>query len=149
MRYREKFSVDFFDSALTSASAMRRPNRSVRVYAAECETGAPLSASLKAGKPVTVDYRPSFVDGIASKTVFPGMLEMAKELVDGTMVVTLEQAAAAIRFAAERNRVISEGAAGCAIAGAMSGQAGQGKVAAIVSGGNIDMGKFCEIVSGR
>lgn len=118
---------------------------SVRVYAVECETGAPLTASLAAGRPVVVDYRPSFVDGIASKTVFPGMLELAKGLLDGSIVVTLDQAAAAIRLVAERARVIAEGAAACAVAAAVSGQAGAGKVVAIVSGGNIDLKKFCEI----
>src|SRR5262249_35925674 len=109
----------------------------------ECETGAPLSASLAAGRPVTVDYRPSFVDGIASKTVLPRMLELARELVDGVRVVTLDQAASAMRFAAERNRVMCEGGAACAVAGAMEME---GTVAAIVSGGNIDLAKFAEIV---
>lgn len=117
---------------------------SIKVYAVECETGAPLSASLEAGRPVVVDYRPSFVDGIASKTVFPGMLDLAKQLIDGVRVVTLKEAAAALRFAADRNRVICEGAAACAIAAAMTIEGG--KIAAIVSGGNIDLAKFAEIV---
>lgn len=120
---------------------------SVRVYAAECETGAPLTASLAAGRPVTVDYRPSFVDGIASKTVFPRMLELAKTLIDGTVVVTLKEVAEAMRLVAERNRVIAEGAGACAVAAAISGRAGRGKVVAIISGGNIDLKKFCELVA--
>jgi threonine dehydratase len=66
---------------------------------------------------------------------------------DGTIVVTLKEAASAMRLAAERGRVIAEGAAACAIAGAISGKAGSGKVVAIVSGGNIDMAKFCELVN--
>jgi threonine dehydratase len=61
-------------------------------------------------------------------------------------VVTLEEVASAIKLVAERNRVIAEGAAGCAVAAALSGRAGTGKIVAIVSGGNIDMKKFCEIV---
>ncbi|HLH40015.1 MAG TPA: pyridoxal-phosphate dependent enzyme [Bryobacteraceae bacterium] len=125
------------------AAVVKELRPQVRVYAVECETGAPLSASLVAGRAVTVDYRPSFVDGIASKTVLPGMLDLAREWVDGARVVTLDQAAAAMRFAAERNRVICEGAAACAIAAAMDMK---GKVAAIVSGGNIDLAKFAEIV---
>jgi threonine dehydratase len=125
------------------AAVVKAIKPSIKVYAAECETGAPLSASLAAGRPVVVDYRPSFVDGIASKTVFPGMLELAGRLVDGVRVVTLKEAASALRFAAERNRVICEGAAACAIAAAMSIEGG--KVAAIVSGGNIDLAKFAEM----
>jgi threonine dehydratase len=119
---------------------------SVRVYAAECETAAPLTASLAVGRPVMVDYRPSFVDGIASKTVFPRMLELAKTLIDGTVVVTLDEVAGAMRLVAERNRVIAEGAGVCAVAAAISGGAGKGKIVAIVSGGNIDLKKFCELV---
>ena len=125
------------------ASVVKALRPGVRVYAVECETGAPLSASLAAGRPVTVDYRPSFVDGIASKTVLPRMLELARKLVDGVRVVTLEQAASAMRLVAERNRVICEGAAACSVAAAM--EMG-GTVVAIVSGGNIDLEKFAEIV---
>ena len=127
------------------AAVVKSLRPSIRVYAVECETGAPLSASLAAGRPVTVDYRPSFVDGIASKTVFPGMLELAQRLVDGVRVVTLEQAAAAMRLVAERNRVICEGAAACGVAAAMEME---GMVAAIVSGGNIDLAKFAGLACG-
>lgn len=129
------------------ASVVKALRPAARIYAVESETGAPLTASLKAGSPQIVDWRPSFIDGIAAKTVFPSMFERAKELIDGTIVVTLDEAASAMRLAAERGRVIVEGAAACAIAGAVSGKAGGGKVVAIVSGGNIDMTKFCELVT--
>jgi threonine dehydratase len=129
------------------AAVLKALRPSVRVYAAESITAAPLDASLKAGTPQVVDYQPSFVDGIGSKTVFPGMLEKAQQLLDGSIVVTLEETAAAIKLVAERNRVIVEGAAGCAVAAALSGKAGAGKIVAIVSGGNIDAKKFCEIVA--
>ena len=129
------------------AAVVKALKPSVRVYAAEVATAAPLAASLNAGSPQVVDYTPSFVDGIGSKTVFPGMFKEAQELLDGSIVVTLEEVASAIRLVAERNRVIAEGAAGCAVAAALSGRAGKGKIVAIVSGGNIDMKKFCEIVN--
>jgi threonine dehydratase len=119
----------------------------VRIYAAEVETAAPLAASLAAGEPRTVEYRPSFVDGIGSKTVFPGMFAHARRLLDGSLVVTLEEAAQAMKLVAERNRVIIEGASACAVAAALSGRAGSGKVVAIVSGGNIDLDKFAQLVS--
>jgi threonine dehydratase len=94
-----------------------------------------------------VEYQPSFVDGIGSKTVFPGMLELARKLLDGSLVVTLTEAAQAMRVVAERNRIIIEGAAACAVAAALSGRAGSGKIVAIVSGGNIDLDKFAQLVS--
>lgn len=118
---------------------------SIKVFAVESETGAPLTASRAAGHPVVVDYKPSFIDGIAGKTVFPGMYHLAKELIDDVIVVRLDEAASAIRLVAERARVLAEGAAACAVAAALSGKAGHGKIAAIISGGNIDLHKFCEL----
>jgi threonine dehydratase len=127
------------------ASVLRALAPRVRIYAAEIETGAPLAASLAAGEPRTVAYQASFVDGIGSKMVFPNMFERAKTLLDGALVVTLAEAAAAMKLAAERNRVIIEGASACAVAAALAGRAGSGKVVAIVSGGNIDLDRFAEI----
>lgn len=129
------------------AAVLRARAPHVRIYAAEIETAAPLAPSLAAGEPRTVDYQPSFVDGIGGKMIFPNMLEHARKLLDGSLVVTLKEAAQAMKFVAERNRVIVEGAAACAIAAAMSGRAGSGKIVAIVSGGNIDMDKFAQIVT--
>lgn len=129
------------------AEVIKALRPAVRVYAAETITAAPLAASLKAGTPQVVDYQPSFVDGIGGKTVFPKMLTEAQRLLDGSIVMTLEEIAFAIQLVAERNRVIAEGAAGCAVAAALSGKAGPGKIVAIVSGGNIDAKKFCDIIS--
>jgi threonine dehydratase len=128
------------------AAVLRARAPRVRIYAAEIETGAPLAASLAAGEPRTVEYKPSFVDGIGSKMVFPNMFERARRLLDGSLVVSLTEAALAMRLVAERNRVIVEGAAACAVAAALSGRAGSGKIVAIVSGGNIDLDKFAQIV---
>jgi threonine dehydratase len=128
------------------AAVLRARAPRVRIYAVEIESGAPLAASLAAGEPRTVEYKPSFVDGIGSKMVFPSMFERAGQLLDGSLVVTLAEAAQAMKLVAERNRVIVEGAAACAVAAALSGRAGSGKVVAIVSGGNIDLDKFAQIV---
>jgi threonine dehydratase len=128
------------------AAVLRELAPRVRIYAAEIETGAPLAASWAAGEPRTVEYRTSFVDGIGAKMVFPAMFERARKLLDGSIVVTLDDAARAMKLVAERNRVIMEGAAACAVAAALSGRAGSGKVVAIVSGGNIDLDQFARLV---
>ena len=129
------------------AAVLRQLAPRVRIYAAEIETAAPLSAALAAGAPRTVAYQPSFVDGIGSKTVFPNMFEHARRLLDGSLVVTLAEAALAMKRVAEHNRIIVEGAAACAVAAALSGRAGSGKLVAIASGGNIDLDKFGQIVN--
>ncbi|HEY4025958.1 MAG TPA: pyridoxal-phosphate dependent enzyme [Candidatus Dormibacteraeota bacterium] len=120
------------------ASAIRALRPSVRVLAVEVETGAPLTASLAAGRPAVVDYRPSFVDGIGSKTVFAGMLERARRLLDGTVVVSLDEVAAAVRLLATRARVVTEGAGAAPVAAALSGRAGEGRIVCVLSGGSID-----------
>ena len=131
------------------AAAMRAMNSKCKVYAAEVVTGAPLAASLASGSPQTVDYVPSFVDGIGSKMVFPQMLARAQELIDGSLVAELDEAASALRLMAERNHIIAEGAAACSVACALAGKAGAGKVVCIVSGGNIDSAVLCGILKGN
>jgi len=129
------------------AAAMRELKPSVKIYAAEAATAAPLAASLAAGSPQTVDYQPSFVDGIGAKSVFPQMLERAQSLLDGSLVAELNAIADALRLLAERNRVIAEGAGATPVACALSGQAGTGKIVCVVSGGNIDFEKLCGILT--
>jgi threonine dehydratase len=129
------------------ASVLRQKAPHVKIYAAEVHTGAPLYASLAAGEPRTVEHTTSFVDGISGRGVFVTMFARARDLLDGSIVVTLDEAAQAMKLVAERNRVIMEGASACAVAAALSGRAGRGKVVAIVSGGNIDLDKFARIVS--
>ena len=128
------------------AAVLRKLRPAVRIYAAEVETAAPLAAALAAGEPRTVEYRPSFVDGIGSRMVFANMFDRARGLLDGSLVVTLADAAAAMKLVAERNRVIIEGAPACAVAAAIAGRAGAGRVVAVVSGGNVDLEKFAELV---
>jgi threonine dehydratase len=130
------------------ASAIRAKKPACKLYSAEVATAAPLAASLAAGAVQTVNYQPSFVDGIGSKNVFHQMLESATQLIDGALVAELPEVAAALRLLAERNRVIAEGAGACPVACALSGQAGAGKIACVVSGGNIDMTKLCAILRG-
>ncbi len=129
------------------AAGMRAVNSKCRIYAAEVATAAPLVASIAAGTPTAVDYQPSFVDGIGAKVVFPQMLDRAQRLIDGSLVAELDEVKSALRLMAERNRVIAEGAGACALACALAGKAGAGKVVCIVSGGNIDFAKLCEILT--
>src|SRR4051812_9779051 len=129
------------------AAAMRELRPECKIYAAEVETAAPLAASLAAGSPCEGVYQPSFVDGIGSRGVFPSMFERARSLLDGALVVGLAEVGGALRLLAERNRVIAEGAGACPVACALEGLAGAGKVACVVSGGNIDAAKLCAILT--
>jgi threonine dehydratase len=130
------------------ASAIRALAPSCKVFAAEVATAAPLAPSLEAGRPVKVDYTPSFVDGIGAPEVFPEMFELARELLDGALVAELAEVEDAVRLLAERARVVAEGAGATSVALARNGAAGSGKVVCVVSGGNIDASKLAEILSG-
>ena len=131
-------------SGLAAAVLELRPH--TKVYAAEPETAAPLSASLAAGRPVYFDHwQASFVDGAGGKSVLETMWPRLAGLA-GSIVVALDDVARAMKLVAERTHVIAEGAAGCAVAAALSGRAGRGKVVAVVSGGNIDLPTFASLV---
>jgi threonine dehydratase len=130
------------------ASALRALRPSARVFAAEVETAAPLAPSLAAGTPVAPPYAASFVDGIGAKGLLPEMWPMVRELLAGSITVSLAETAAAIRLLVERHRVVAEGAGGAAVAAALTGKSGPGKVVAVVSGGNIDPEKLATILSG-
>jgi threonine dehydratase len=128
------------------ACALRARRPEARVYAAEPETAAPLATSLAAGGPRAYpNWRASFVDGAGGKSVLPSMWPLLSGL-DGSIVVTLDQAARAMREVADRVHVVAEGAAACAVAAALSGRAGGGKVVAVVSGGNVDLTTFASLV---
>jgi threonine dehydratase len=130
------------------ASALRALAPHVRVFASEVETGAPLAASLAAGEPTEVPYAKSFVDGIGSKAVLPEMWPLARELLAGSLVVSLEQTAAALRLLAERNRDVAEGAGATPVAAALSGGAGTGKVVCVISGGNVNLDTLSIVLAG-
>jgi threonine dehydratase len=129
------------------AAALRELRPEARVFAAEPETAAPFDASLKAGRATRFDaWQHSFVDGAGGRSVLPTMWPLLQRLVEASIVVPLRDVAAAMKITAERVHVIAEGAAGCAVAAALSGRVPGRKIVAIVSGGNIDLSKFASLV---
>ena len=130
------------------ASAIKALKPDVLVLGAEPETAAPFARSLELGSPqVFTEWRASFVDGAGGQSLFPRMWQRMTPLVDGCLVVTLEETRQAMRLMAERMRIISEGAGALPLAAALTGHAGQGPIVAIVSGGNIDLKKFAELIA--
>ncbi|MCC6927836.1 MAG: pyridoxal-phosphate dependent enzyme [Gemmatimonadaceae bacterium] len=131
------------------ASAVRHLAPHVKVYAAEVASAAPLAPALAAGGPVPTAYAPSFVDGIGGRTVLAEMWPLAQALLAGSLVVSLEQVAAAWRLVLERNRVLAEGAGAASVAAALTGTAGDGPLVAVVSGGNIDSSVVVKLLQGE
>jgi len=130
------------------ACGMEARRSGAKVFAAEPETAAPLARSLAMGSAQDFpDWKASWVDGCGGKSVFPRMWALAHHVLAGSVVVTLEEIRLAMKLVAERNHVIAEGAGACSVAAALSGRCGRGKIVAVVSGGNIDLSKFLELVS--
>ena len=130
------------------ASAVKALRPEIKVWGAEPETAAPASLSFAKGSAQEFpDWKATFVDGAGGKSVFPRMWQRMKPVVDGCIVVTLDETKRAMRLMAEKARVIAEGAGALALAAALTGKAGPGPVVAIVSGGNIDLAKFCELIT--
>src|SRR5207237_7095799 len=115
----------------------------IKVLGREPETAAPAALSFAMGSPQVVkEWKNSFVDGAGGQSVFPRMWERMKPVVDGYIVVSLEETKNAMRLMAEKARIISEGAGALPLAAALTGKAGPGPIVAIISGGNIDLKKF-------
>jgi threonine dehydratase len=129
-------------------SAIKALKPEVKIFGVEPETAAPAALSFEKGSPqVFADWKSSFVDGAGGQSMFPRMFERMKPVVDGCLVVTLDETKNAMRLMAEKARVISEGAGALPLAAALSGRAGKGPIVAVVSGGNIDLNKFCQLIA--
>jgi len=128
-------------------SAIRQLAPNVRILGAEPETAAPGALSFEKNSPqVFTQWQASFVDGAGGKSIFPRMWERMQGIVDGSIVVSLDEVRRAMRLIAEKTRVIAEGAGALGVAAALSGRAGGGPIVAVVSGGNIDLKKFAELI---
>ena len=130
------------------ASAVKTLRPGTRIFTAEPATAAALAAAVAAGGPIDVDYQASFVDGAGSRRVLDTMWPLVRPLVDGALSIPVAEVAAAVRLLAERARVVAEGAGALALAAALSGRAGSGKVVCIVSGGNINLSTLAETFNG-
>ena len=129
------------------ACAVHAKRPEIKVFAAEPETAAPVAYSFSKGSAQFFpNWKASWVDGCGGKSVFPRMWALAHHTLEGSVVVTLEEVRQAMTLVAERNHVIAEGAGACAVAAALTGKCGSGKVVAVISGGNIDLPKFQELV---
>jgi threonine dehydratase len=129
-------------------SAVKALKPEIKVWGAEPETAAPMARSMAMGSPQRFEeWTASFVDGAGGQSVFPRMWQRMQPVVDGCIVVTLEETKRALRLMAEKARVIAEGAGALSLAAALTGKAGQGPIVAVVSGGNIDLEKFSELVA--
>lgn len=128
-------------------SALKALRPQTQVWGAEPETAAPAALSFARGSPQRFnDWKASFVDGAGGQSLFPRMWERMQGVVDGSLIVSLEETKNAMRLMAEKVRVVAEGAGALPLAAALSGKVSAGPMVAVVSGGNVDLPKFCSII---
>jgi len=129
-------------------TAVKALRPEVKVIGAEPETAAPYAYSLEHGGPQRFpDWQASFVDGAGGQSVTERMWQRMQAVVDGSIVVTLDETRQAMRLIAEKARAVAEGAGALSLAAALTGKAGDGPIVCVVSGGNIDLAKFSELVA--
>ena len=132
------------------ASAIQLIKPSARRYACELETGAPLAPSLAAGEPVTITTKPvpRYASGFSgAPSVAEEMWPILSSVVDDSLLMSVHELATTIRLLVERNHIVAEGAGAAAVATALAGLAGTGKIACVVSGGHIDLDELNQILS--
>ena len=130
-------------------SVMRRLRPGARMIVVESEAAQPAAAALRAGHPMTVPHRQSFVDGMGSSTVLNEMWPLLQRMADAAALVSFAQIADAVRMLAQRHHVIAEAAGAASLAAAITGQAGKGNIVCIISGGNMDAARLAAILNGQ
>ncbi len=126
------------------AIAARAIAPTVRVVGVEAAASCAVLTSLRNGRITQIDPQPTLADGLAGN-LEPGTItfEIVQRHVDEIVTVTEEELANGLRGLAAQEHVIAEGAGAAATAAVLAGKVrATGAVAAIVSGGNIDIDRL-------
>lgn len=130
------------------ASAVKALKPHVKILACEDENAAPVAAALAAGRIVDIETKPSFIKSIGGPSVVPQLWPVARDLIDGTVSVSLEQVTEAMRMLFSKARVVAEGAGAASLAAALASPHAKGNVVCVISGGNIDADAYATVLAG-
>ncbi|MBI4476414.1 MAG: threonine/serine dehydratase [Acidobacteria bacterium] len=132
------------------ATALKTMAPAVEVIGVEAEASPAFHMSLKAGRIVEVDVKPTIADGLAGNMDADSMtFDIVRRLVDHMLLVTEDEMKASIHDLLSQEHIIAEGAGAAALAAVLAGKvptAGR-CVAVVVSGANIDAERLKEIVA--
>jgi ectoine utilization protein EutB len=135
------------------AFALKRLKPSIRIVGITMERGAAMHAALRAGRPVGITEVPSLADslgggiGLENRHTFA----LCRDCLDDVVLVSEEEIYRAMQAHYFEDRIVCEGASAVGAAALMAGKLGRvrGPVASIVTGRNVDMKVFTDIVNGR
>ncbi len=131
------------------AAALKEAMPTVRVVAVEPATSAALTRALEAGAVVPVEHS-SIADGLNAPFAGARTLAMGRRYIDGIVLVSDDEIASAMRFAAERMEQVLEPAGAAALAALLAGRVPlrrQDRVCAVLSGRNVDRDRFDALVA--
>lgn len=124
------------------AFALKHTNPEIRVIGVEAEAAASALASRRAGRLVQIETAQTIADGIATKSIGELTFPLLQKYVDDIVAVGEEEIAGAVHLLLERQKVVAEGAGAVPLAALIGRKIpllGHDVVAAVVSGGNIDV----------
>lgn len=136
---------------LLSGSALSAKAKSplCQIYGVEPEAGNDVQQSFRKGERVRIPTPVTIADGAQTPMVGAITFELIKNLVDDIHTVSDAQLIEAMRFYAERMKMVVEPTGCLSLAAALQARdslKGQ-RVGVIISGGNIDMARFAELLA--
>lgn len=135
------------------ALAAKAIKPSIRVIGISMDRGAAMHESMRAGRPVEVEEVVSLADslgggiGLDNRLSFP----ICRDLLDDCVLVTEQEIYRAMQTLYFEDRMVAEGASVVGIAALQAGRLPpiNGPIATILTGRNVDMASFTDIVAGR
>ena len=87
---------------------------------------------------------------MGGKSVFKEMWELAENVIDETILLSVKEISDAVRLLVERNRIVAEGAGAAPVAAVMKYDMVPGEnIVCVISGGNIDTSVLVNILKGE
>lgn len=131
-----------------SATVAKALSPKIRMIGVEPELGDDTLRSLQAGHRVSIPVARTIADGLAAETPGEMTFSINQRLVGDIVLVTDEEIRAAMRFAFERLKIVLEPSGASPLAALLTGRvkAPLGRVGVILSGGNIDVGRFSQLL---
>ena len=138
-------------AGIAFAAKLLKPG--IRVIGISMDRGAAMHASLQAGRPVEVEEVPSLADSLGGGIGLANAhtLALCRDNLDATVLLTEGEIRLGMQALYFEDRLVTEGAAAVGAAALLSGKVGpdDGPAALIVTGRNVDMAAFADIVAGR
>jgi threonine dehydratase len=131
------------------ALALKHLKPGIRIIGVEPEHAASFTAALNAGKPMLIEMQPTLADGLSVPQVGANAFQIARQLVDRTVLVREADLARAVLRLMELEKAVVEGAGAAPLAACLAGLVPEirgKKVVLPLCGGNIDLNTLDRVI---